>query len=254
MMDTQLKTDEDHPSKDNSDTPTSPFRLLVELTSLAWILGLYQVAIVVDRRLTQNYESLIGIFPILLLLVLSLLHWRLFRCDFTLIAQPQRGRRPLFIVALCLAAALGFATLYPLLPGKPEVTLFSHRLHLILLVPLAEEIYFRGVLLDHLRRNVGTWLGVLICSILFGLMHLHAGILPLMFVFSCIACVPAIKYRSLCLPLQMHIAWNAFVIIHRESELRDRLILLGVALAAIILLTIFSRVFNDRSKRAASIS
>ncbi len=98
----------------------------------------------------------------------------------------QRGHLPLPIALLVgVAIALAVQLFVSLASNKfcaiPELfdfwkveprNIISAALLLILLQPLAESLVFHAVVLPSLRWNFGPWLGVLMTSVLFTLLHL----------------------------------------------------------------------------------
>lgn len=69
------------------------------------------------------------------------------------------------------------------------------------MVPIAEEVGFRGLLLPTLSEDLGAVPGILISSFLFMIYHgyvYQAAILPLLccFGFACVAATLALKYKS----------------------------------------------------------
>ncbi|MCP2035437.1 membrane protease YdiL (CAAX protease family) [Planomicrobium sp. HSC-17F08] len=78
---------------------------------------------------------------------------------------------------------------------------------MILLEPVAEEFIFRGVLLKRMALKTSRWGGVIISSLLFGLMH--DDILGA-FLFGIIAALLYLKTQNLLAPIVLHIAYNTF--------------------------------------------
>ncbi len=107
--------------------------------------------------------------------------------------------------------------------------------------PIVEEIFFRGLLLDHLKRNFGWALAMLIVSVLFGLQHITQGF-PMRFfetfLISVIACWMAIGFRSLILPISYHCIINTNAMFYSAPpELRVFTIALS-ALFMVILIAV----------------
>lgn len=99
-----------------------------------------------------------------------------------------------------------------------------------IIAPIAEEIYFRGLVYTRLAKGFGIYVGAAIASLVFGLMHgtviwvIYASLLGLMlaFVFT--------KTRSLICSICTHMAFNAMNYIVEDIDII--LILLGFAMAA----------------------
>lgn len=80
---------------------------------------------------------------------------------------------------------------------------------LAILTPIKEEIIFRGVLHRFLEQRHHFWVGILVSSLVFGLLHFG-------FPYSAImmGVIFVLLYRltnSLIPPIMLHIIWNSFV-------------------------------------------
>lgn len=78
------------------------------------------------------------------------------------------------------------------------------------IVPLTEEMTFRGVVIGHLRRGFGPWISVLLSAVGFGLLHglsIHIG-----YAFACGLIIASCYYLtdSLIASLILHIVFNVF--------------------------------------------
>ncbi len=97
----------------------------------------------------------------------------------------------------------------------------------IFIAPLAEEIFFRGYLLEQLRKLTRSGIALLIQSLLFGLFHLYTwGLFNSLalftsvyaFLFGMIVGAWRIKFRSL-LPLVLaHVLINTTAIVHLKAR------------------------------------
>ena len=75
--------------------------------------------------------------------------------------------------------------------------------------PLAEEVFYRGLLLRSLRkRGLGTVAAVLISSAVFALSHFQAIQLPALFVFGLVAAMLAVKTGRLGPSIWAHVGFN----------------------------------------------
>jgi len=86
----------------------------------------------------------------------------------------------------------------------------------VVLAPVTEELYFRGILFRSVRDRRGPWLGILVSSLLFGLVHYTPTdgpgviVLPLVMVFTGAAL--ALMYErsaNLVVPVAAHMTFNA---------------------------------------------
>jgi membrane protease YdiL (CAAX protease family) len=126
------------------------------------------------------------------------------------------GDRRLPLVAFtALAAALLLAatSLWPQVVGPVGAQETVRWLLLVLLVPVAEEVYFRGLLLEHLTRNTGRIWAVLLVSLLFGMLHWFQGLALPMFVLSLVLCAVTLVSGSVLWAVALHAGWNALSIV-----------------------------------------
>jgi membrane protease YdiL (CAAX protease family) len=160
------------------------------------------------------------------------------------VSLTRGGRCPASVAVaggLCAAGAvLGAAALVtrfvPLGEGAPGAVTPPEGLVLMTLVPIAEELYFRGLLLDHLRRSAGAAMAVLLTSGLFALLHLPYDQHIPMAGLSVALCVVTLLTRSLLWAVLIHAAWNAKAVI-LSSEARTVPV---VAVAAVVLVAILT--------------
>ncbi|MEX2250156.1 MAG: CPBP family intramembrane glutamic endopeptidase [Parvibaculum sp.] len=151
---------------------------------------------------------------------------------------PRFGQRAV-LLAFVAGVALAFAVvpLLEYLPAEtvreietreqllmprniPEVLLFT--LSVALLAPLAEEIYFRGILLPVLARHLRFGAAAVIVAALFSLMHGHIFMLVgiggwalsgVIFVIGVAFAYAARWSGALYAPVAMHAAYNATLIV-----------------------------------------
>jgi CAAX protease family protein len=82
--------------------------------------------------------------------------------------------------------------------------------------PIAEEIFFRGVLLRALVRRAGEAWGAVLCGVLFGLAHAtgtEAAALPALMVFGVILAVLANRTGRLGPGIAAHVAFNGITVL-----------------------------------------
>jgi membrane protease YdiL (CAAX protease family) len=84
----------------------------------------------------------------------------------------------------------------------------------VLIYPVIEEIFYRGLLLQLLRRYTPTWLAVLVPTSLFALTHIGSGIsnVILAFAFGLVSSWLVIRSRSLLPSIVCHAAVNLSVL------------------------------------------
>jgi hypothetical protein len=105
---------------------------------------------------------------------------------------------------------------------ESPLTLALIPLTAVLLVPLGEELLFRGFLQPALQSWFGAWMGLLVGAAIFGTAHAAAGlgsVLP-MFILGVLLGIVYNQSRSLLAPLTLHVAHNGFtmlsVIVYRH--------------------------------------
>jgi len=86
-------------------------------------------------------------------------------------------------------------------------TLIAFYLTACIISPLAEELFFRGLLYRHMRQRCGIWISVLVVSLVFALMHYHKGI-GMPFLGSLIFCLGYEKTKFILTPILLHVTGN----------------------------------------------
>ena len=82
-----------------------------------------------------------------------------------------------------------------------------------LLVPIAEELYFRGLIHGWLQTRLGFWLRVLVSSAIFGLAHFDSiAVVASSFVLGLVNAIAYEKSKSLWLPIAIHMVTNSAAI------------------------------------------
>ncbi len=214
-----------------------PEGLLREMFSLAAILG---VTLILSGLERNGWIPWPGNPSSLTLLLLGLWHRRRFHISLRLLpVGDSRWALPI-IVAVGLAVVLLFTALAPLWLQTGQQLPFIRGFHLLFLVPLSEEFYFRGLLLDHLRRGFSALSATVLCSLLFALLHLPSGAIIEAGLLSLVACVLVLKSGSLGYALQLHVAWNGVAEINNLGDSSERWYW-SVFTAAIIVLIAMAR-------------
>lgn len=102
---------------------------------------------------------------------------------------------------------------------------------LVLWIPLAEELFFRGLLYCHLARRLGPWPATGLVSLAFGLLHSPQGTFWAMLVLSLVLCMVTRLTQGLLWAMALHAAWNALSVLLTWPEGPSRLALVGLAVA-----------------------
>lgn len=128
--------------------------------------------------------------------------------------------------------------------------LFFEILVISVLAPIVEEFFFRGVILHRIMLKTSMWGGILISSLLFGI--LHSDIIGAFF-FGVIACLLYLRTGNLLLPIMMHILnntiavvlsfvptdWLESVLILSKEDITGKAFPISIMLVVSTLLTIF---------------
>jgi len=114
----------------------------------------------------------------------------------------------------------------------------TRSLLLITLVPVAEELYFRGLLLGHLRRSCGSFLAVVLVSALFGLLHLPQGTQLTMAALSVFLCLVTIHSGSLLWAVALHAGWNGLAVVYSLQRSSGRYLIAYTAAAVVMALVL----------------
>ena len=106
-----------------------------------------------------------------------------------------------------------------------------------LLAPLSEELTFRGLMLSRFNRALPKWVGILISSVLFGLVHGQALWFFYAMVLGMILCLIAIRTKSILSTFLIHSLFNlgGVFISYVEFPITLPIIIAAVILGVILL-------------------
>ncbi len=158
------------------------------------------------------------------------------------------GRRwagPLLAFALMLGIELGYIELFDVDETNVEelgednlVAGFAVALAVIVVAPVAEEIFFRAFFYRALRTRLPVWSAALIDGIVFGSLHFQgidtAIILPIIALFGVGQCLVYERTGSLFAVIAIHAAFNTFAmlsVVPLPAILIGLLVILGCLLA-----------------------
>jgi len=87
-----------------------------------------------------------------------------------------------------------------------------------ILAPIAEEFFFRGLLLKSLSGHTGKWLALCWSSLLFAVFH-PLSFFPLVFILGLCLGLVYMRSRNLMAPILTHVLWNAFTVFQIQMGL-----------------------------------
>jgi radical SAM protein with 4Fe4S-binding SPASM domain len=213
----------------------SPKLMIRETGALCLVLCLALAASKADQRFFHAWQ---GYPSSLLLILLSLWHQKHFRVRISWFRGKTAGKHFAFAIFLCLVFSSVLAewflgNLFPR-PVSFADAPFARQFHLLLLVPISEELFFRGILLDHLKRGFSAFQATILCSALFMILHIPHGAGIEALALSILTCLLVLRSGMLLHAVQLHLAWNSFVAARHASSDVGWLIILIAALAILI--------------------
>lgn len=81
--------------------------------------------------------------------------------------------------------------------------LFVSMLVTVICAPIMEELFFRAIIFKRISRKFNIYIGMIISSLIFGLLHIELAIVGA-FVFGIACCILYIKYRNILIPMTVH--------------------------------------------------
>jgi membrane protease YdiL (CAAX protease family) len=114
---------------------------------------------------------------------------------------------------------------------QPAVSLAS--LSIVLLVPVAEELFFRGYLLSLLTVNFNRFYAAGLVSLLFCFLHLRSDASLAVFLFSLLLCHMVLVTNRIAPAIIAHICWNAVSEIWATHSIALRALIVVVAIIGI---------------------
>lgn len=153
---------------------------------------------------------------------------------FSLFGQP----RTVLLVVITAGALLGvilFALIGPDVNQRITAITFINYLIIILVVPVAEELFFRGLLLDHLKETMGIVASIAIITLLFGLVHVHQGLLIPMALLSFMLCIAALLSKTVVSCIILHTGWNTLAILKEGLHFQMKWLFSISAIVSVIL-------------------
>lgn len=85
--------------------------------------------------------------------------------------------------------------------------LFVSMLITVVGAPIMEELLFRSIIFKRISRKSNIYLGMIISSLIFGVLHIELAIIGA-FVFGIACCILYIKYKNILIPMTVHFLNN----------------------------------------------
>ncbi len=130
---------------------------------------------------------------------------------------PLRGLLGLLVQWLLEGGLQSLQNRAEVLGAGGEFSLSGFAITLIgagVLVPIAEELYFRGLIHRWFEPRLAFWPRVLLSALIFGLAHFDSvGVVASSYVMGVVNAVAYEKSKSLWLPILIHISTNSIAII-----------------------------------------
>ena len=97
--------------------------------------------------------------------------------------------------------------------GSGPVALGLEIISTVIIAPIAEELMFRGYLLDSIRKMHGDWFAVVISALLFGIVHFEPYTIGMAAIGGLIYGYVRVKTGSLWPSIIGHMIWNGIALI-----------------------------------------
>ncbi|WP_372242131.1 CPBP family intramembrane glutamic endopeptidase [Pseudomonas sp. Fl4BN1] len=221
------------PQQLSAPTP-SPYRFLPRLgmfilATLVFFLAAVPGILLIPAQM-QAYLVFISMEGLSMLLLLALLLMQ-YRAGFSAALRGHRVRAPLRIGALCMFAAYALCGVAVATLGLPEEAFMTELLaglttwqtlikvaSLIVVPPIAEELFFRHYLLrlfPYENSQVWKWVAIITSAAIFSGLHSqygNASTFALIFASGCIFAVARIVSGGLLVPIALHALAEVFAI------------------------------------------
>lgn len=209
-----------------------------ELMFAAAILICYLIVLIVATALTDSSTQLTTtLYPNLWLLGMTVYFKRRQLVELFALKKISGG---LVAYASIVCLAVGLFCFYSQTnhPIQHHISVQAEQLltalFIVILVPIAEELFFRGYLLQLFSVYFNKVYSVILVSILFSFLHIRAGLSFEMFCLSSLLCLLVLYFNNLVPALITHISWNAVSQINAILSLPVRWFVMVAALTGII--------------------
>lgn len=123
------------------------------------------------------------------------------------------------------------------------------------LIPILEEIIYRGLIFDQLRKNIPLAPALIIQALIFGIVHLNVVQGSYAFLLAILMGIALVRSGSILLPIAIHVGMNlSGVILSKYQHLIDETMELPLLIAsyALAILCIAFMFYKTKKKKTAS--
>ena len=191
------------------------------------------------------------LLPNLWLIATAVLWYRRFDAD---ISVFRGGKRPWLSITVA-AFGMGLNVVMMLLwPHRPTHAVAPYDIAIVLFIPTAEELFFRGMLLDYLTaRTRRRTVAIALTALTFGAAHVPQGevIAATMTLLGVGLAGLAAATGSLIGPLVLHLSWNSLSTLRELGAGADRIVIVVISIAAVLGLTVFGMMTRENKAQGA---
>ncbi len=123
-----------------------------------------------------------------------------------------------------------------------SLSVFGAFISAVVISPIAEELIFRGVLLNRLKLVTPTIFAILISSLIFGAIHGFGSIISA-FVFAICMAILYLKTENICVPILAHFLNNLFAEIISFADYNNLLFTNNIVMSIVSIAAIASAIF-----------
>lgn len=117
-----------------------------------------------------------------------------------------------------------------------------------ILAPVAEEVFFRGLLFNKIKNNTNLKFAVILQGVIFGLVHGNiAQFLPT-FILACVAAVFYHKTKSILWPIALHMFYNIYAVIAINLS-ENMQIFAGIIVIIASVITVYSIIKSIKDRK-----
>lgn len=216
---------------------TKEFKEIKILSAVFWyvftmiivILGAFIIYLSSDINLIDN-DNLLSLISTVLFVIVLLYKFRVNKNKLLLMIKDYKKKINIKelcgVVATQLCLSMGISLLligivYFIFPNMlnnllsessvSEVStyggLFISMLITVVGAPIMEELFFRAIIFKRISRKFNIYIGIVISSLVFGLLHIELAIIGA-FIFGLACCILYIKYKNILIPMTVHFLNN----------------------------------------------